>query len=131
MSEHETHECRHVIYDIGPNLSQVIGQFFNVEHKIDQILRRLHDMPTTDDLNAAVQAVKDASNAGMAAIDTAIQAAADRVIATLSVPGVDPTQAIADLNALKDASAASTQAEVDKLNAIDPAAPTPEPTPVP
>lgn len=81
-------------------------------------------MPTTEELNAAVQGVKDASAAGLANVDKAIQDATDRVIATLSVPGVDPTQAIADLNALKDASSAATQAEVDKLNAIDPSAPT-------
>lgn len=87
-------------------------------------------MATQAELEQAVQDVKSSVTTAFANIDAAVVGAADRVIATINAGG-DPAAQIAELEALKESVSTQASAEVDKINAIDPATPAPEPAPAP
>jgi flagellar motility protein MotE (MotC chaperone) len=120
MQEIEIH------HHFSPQFYTALERLADAHHTLAQILNNTqeikHKMAT---LSEEVQSVKDAFAAGVQTITDATTAAADRVIATIQ--SGDPTEAVAQLEQFKTDMAAANQAEVDKLNAIDPA-PAPEPT---
>lgn len=116
-----------VIVDTTPELTNLLERLADragIEKDLKFIKKELQKiMATNAELEAAVQDVVASVTTGFQNIDVAVTAAADRVIATINSGG-DPAAQIAELQALKNSVTASTQAEVDKVNAIDPTTPT-------
>ncbi len=116
---------QHIEIGFSSEVMALLEKSLNIHQQLNQIERKVNKiMATTADLEQAISDLTSSVTSGFQAIDTAVSAAADRVIASINAGG-DPAAQIAEITALKDSVSAQTQAEVDKVNAIDPTNPPP------
>jgi|SRR6185369_17614438 len=119
--DHSTHECTHIIYEIGPNLDHVIRHLaipiFNTLNRLEE---KINKMPTQAEFDAQVAGINDS----ITALTAAVAAEAAQVQAFIDAHPDLNTSALATIKSNLDALSTS----VAQIDPQDVPAPTTAPT---